>query len=258
MVKDNYTLITGGTKGIGFELAKLFARDSNNLIIVARNINELMEVKEFLENKYKIFVEILDLDISVDNSVEKIINFVEEKNLIVDNLVNNAGVGSFGYFDEIDEKKDLNLININIIALTKLIKYFLPKLKKMNDGGILNVASTAAFIGGPKMSTYYSSKAYVLTLSEALYEEAKEFGVTVSCLCPGPVKTSFQKNAGIIKSEKARKYLMDAEIVAKCGYNGYKKKKDIIIPGFKNKVMIIATKFFPRSIIRKIIFNTNK
>lgn len=130
MVKDNYTLITGGTKGIGFELAKLFARDSNNLIIVARNVNELMEVKEFLENKYKIFVEILDLDISVDNSVEKIINFVEEKNLIVDNLVNNAGVGSFGYFDEIDEKKDLNLININIIALTKLIKYFLPKLKK--------------------------------------------------------------------------------------------------------------------------------
>lgn len=258
MVRDNYTLITGGTKGIGFELAKLFAKDNNNLIIVARNINELMEVKKFLENKYKIFVEILALDISVDNSVEKIINFVEEKNLIVDNLVNNAGVGSFGYFDEIDEKKDVNLIDINIIALTKLIKYFLPKLKEMNSGGILNVASTAAFIGGPKMSTYYSSKAYVLTLSEALHEETKEFGVTVSCLCPGPVKTSFQKNAGIIKSEKAKKYLMDAEIVAKCGYSGYKKKKDIIIPGFKNKVMIIATKFFPRSIIRKIIFNTNK
>ena len=258
MAMDNYTLITGGTKGIGFELAKLFAKDNNNLIIVARNIKELIEVKKFLENKYKIFVEILDLDISVDNSVEKIINFVEEKNLIVDNLVNNAGVGSFGYFDEIDEKKDLNLININIISLTKLIKYFLPKLKQINDGGILNVASTAAFVGGPKMSTYYSSKAYVLTLSEALYEEAKEFGVTVSCLCPGPVKTSFQKNAGIIKSEKAKKYLMDAKTVAKCGYTGYKKGKAIIIPGFKNKIMILATKILPRNIIRKIIFNTNK
>ncbi|MGG7096615.1 SDR family NAD(P)-dependent oxidoreductase [Clostridium sardiniense] len=253
-----YTLITGGTKGIGLELAKLFAKDRNNLIIVARKEDELKIVKENLEKKFNMFVEILELDLSVDNSCEELIKFVEEKNVVVDNLINNAGVGSFGYFDEIDVDKDIKLIDINIIVLTKLIKYFLPKMKERRSGGILNVASTAAFVGGPKMSTYYSSKAYVLTLSEALYEEAKEFGVNVSCLCPGPVKTSFQENAGIIKSEKAKKYLMDAKDVAKEGYDGFKNKKAIIIPGFKNKAMVIATKFLPRGIIRKIIFSTNK
>lgn len=257
-MNKKYTLITGGTKGIGLELAKLFAKDKNNLIIVARKEDELKIVKENLEKEFNISVEILGLDLSVDNSCEKLIEFVEEKNIVVDNLINNAGVGSFGYFDEIDVDKDIKLIDINIIVLTKLIKYFLPKMKERRSGGILNVASTAAFVGGPKMSTYYSSKAYVLTLSEALYEEAKEFGVNVSCLCPGPVKTSFQENAGIIKSEKAKKYLMDAKDVAKEGYDGFKNKKAIIIPGFKNKAMVIATKFLPRYIIRKIIFSTNK
>ncbi|WP_338626961.1 SDR family oxidoreductase [Clostridium baratii] len=258
MINKSYTLITGGTKGIGLELARLFAKDKNNLIIVARKEEELKRVKEELQKEYGVDVETLSLDLAVDNSVGKLIKFVEEKNLIVDNLINNAGVGSFGYFDEADENKDLNLIDINIVALTKLIKYFLPKMKSKKHGGILNVASTAAFVGGPKMSTYYSSKAYVLTLSEALYEEGKEFGVNVCCLCPGPVKTDFQESAGIVKSEKAKKYLMDAKDVAKEGYEGFKKGKAIIIPGFKNKIMIIATKIAPRSIIRKIILSTNK
>lgn len=253
-----YTLITGGTKGIGFELAKLFAKDKNNLVIVSRNIDELKATKKALQDEFNVSVEVLNLDLSMDNSCKELIEFIEEKNIIVDNLVNNAGIGSFGYFDEIDTDKDIKLIDINIIALTKLIKYFLPLMKKRKSGGILNISSTAAFVGGPKMSTYYSSKAYVLTLSEALYEEAKEFGVNVCCICPGPVKTSFQQNAGIIKSEKAKKYLMDARDVAKEGYDGFKNKKAIIIPGFKNKVMVIATKFLPRSIIRKIIFSTNK
>lgn len=253
-----YTLITGGTKGIGLELAKLFAKDKNNLVIASRNLNELEATKKALEKEFKVSVEILKLDLSIDNSCEKLIEFVEEKNLVIENLVNNAGIGSFGYFDEVDTNKDIKLIDINIVALTRLIKYFLPLMKERESGGILNMASTAAFVGGPKMSTYYSSKAYVLTLSEALYEESKEFNVNVSCVCPGPVKTSFQKNAGIKKSEKAKKYLMDAEDVAREAYNGFKNKKAIIVPGFNNKLMVIATKFLPRSIIRKIIFSTNK
>lgn len=253
-----YTLITGGTKGIGLELAKLFAKDKNNLVIVSRNLDELKATKKALEYEFNISVEVLNLDLSIDDSFEKLIEFIEEKNIVIENLVNNAGIGSFGYFDEVDTNKDIKLIDINIVALTKLIKYFLPKMKKRKSGAILNIASTAAFVGGPKMSAYYSSKAYVLTLSEALYEEAKEFNVNVSCICPGPVKTSFQKNAGIKKSEKAKKYLMDAEDVAREGYYGFKNKKAIIIPGFKNKLMVIATKFLPRSIIRKIIFSTNR
>lgn len=258
MDKKFYTLITGGTKGIGFELAKLFAKDLENLILVARNEEELKKTREFLIEKYNIEVLVISLDLSVENSIDKIIKFVEENNLIVDKVINNAGVGDFGYFNDTDRDKDKSLIDINIIALTKLTKYFLKGMVKREGGGILNVASTAAFVGGPKMSIYYSSKAYVLTLTEAIHEEVKDKNIKMSCLCPGPVKTTFQDRAGIKKSEKAKKYLMDAKDVAKEGYEGFNINKAIIIPGFKNKLMYFGTKILPRGIIRKIIFATNK
>ncbi|MGV3025294.1 SDR family NAD(P)-dependent oxidoreductase [Clostridium thermobutyricum] len=258
MNKEKYTLITGATKGIGFELAKLFSKDKNNLLLVARNEEKLLKLKNILEKEDDIKVMTLSIDLTKENEIDVLINKINSEEIIIENLVNNAGIGSFGYFDEIDEERDFDLININIFAITKLIKALLPKMKDRRSGGILNVASTAAFVGGPKMSTYYSSKAYVLTLSEALYEECKEHNVKVCCLCPGPVKTSFQSDAGIVKSEKAKKYLMDANIVAKVGYNGFKKGKPIIIPGFKNRIMVNSTKILPRGLIRKIIFNTNK
>lgn len=258
METKKYTLITGVSKGIGYELAKLFAKDNKKLFIVARKEKDLLEIRNELMNKYNIEVLHIAVDLATEEGINRLLKKLKEENIIIDNLINNAGVGSFGYFDEIDEKKDLQLINLNIKAPTMLIKKILPEMKKRKEGGILNIASTAAFVGGPKMSTYYSSKAYMLTLSEAIYEEGKEFNIKVSCLCPGPVKTNFQKEAGIIKSEKAKKYLMDADVVAKKGYEGFKKNKAIIIPGFNNKMMIIGTKLLPRSIIRKIIFNTNK
>lgn len=171
----------------------------------------------------------------------------------MDYLINNAGIGSFGFFHKGECGFEENLININIISLTNLTKYFLEKMIEKNHGGIMNVASTAAFIGGPKMAMYYSSKAYVLSLTEALHEEVKDLGIRVSCVCPGPVKTSFQSKAGIKKSEKAKKYLMDAEKVAKIAYEGFFKGKAIIIPGHKNKLLVWGTKLLPRSISRKII-----
>lgn len=258
MESRKYTLITGASKGIGYELAKLFAKDNKNLFIVSRKEADLLNIKNEFMNRYNIEVLYMVVDLSTEQGINKLLKNLEEENIIIDNLINNAGIGSFGYFDEIDEKKDLELLNLNIKAPTMLIKKILPEMKKRKEGGILNIASTAAFVGGPKMSTYYSSKAYMLTLSEAIYEEGKEFNIKVSCLCPGPVKTNFQKEAGIVKSEKAKKYLMDADIVAKQGYEGFKKNKAIIVPGFNNKVMVIGTKLLPRSIIRKIIFNTNR
>ena len=129
---------------------------------------------------------------------------------------------------------------------------------EQSNGGILNVASTAAFASGPRMATYYASKAYVLKLTEAIYEEVKDYSIKVSCLCPGPVKTTFQSKAGIRKSEGAKKYLMDADIVARIGYDGFKKGKLIIIPGFKNKILVGANKILPGTISRKIILKTNK
>lgn len=253
-----YTIITGGTEGIGLELAKLFAADKYNLIIAARDQKRLEEVKNEFENEYEISVEIIQVDLSVDKSCEKIIRIVEEKKLTVDNLINNAGIGSFGFFNEAEEGVEEQLININIIALTNLTKYFLKKMIKRGCGGIMNVASTAAFVGGPKMAMYYSSKAYVLSLTEALHEEVKGLGIRVSCLCPGPVRTSFQEKAGIRKSEKARKYLMDADAVAKEAYLGFLKGKPIIIPGYKNKLLVLGNKLIPRSLSRKIILKNNK
>ena len=252
-----YTIITGGTEGIGFELAKLFAANKHNLVIVARNETKLKKIKCEFEKEYKIAVEIIQVDLSVDKSCEKVIRIVEEKNLIVDNLINNAGVGSLGSFHESEDGFEEKLININIIALTNLTKYFLKKMIERRNGGILNVASTAAFIGGPKMAIYYSSKAYVLSLTEALHDEAREFGIRVSCLCPGPVGTSFQEKAGIKKSEKAKKYLMSASKVAEVAYIGFFKGKAIIIPGYMNKLLILVNKLIPRSVSRKIILKSN-
>lgn len=253
-----YTLITGGTEGIGFELAKLYGRDKENLILIARDEKKLEEKKAFLESKYNIEVLILSTDLSVDTSCEKIIKFVDEKNIIVDKLINNAGIGSFGEFHCGKEGFEEKIIGINIISLTNLTKHFLKEMVERKAGGILNVASTAAFAGGPKMAMYYSTKAYVLSLTEAIHDEVKDYGVKVSCLCPGPVKTSFQSKAGIKKSEGAKKYLMSAEDVAKEGYKKFEKNKAIIIPGFKNKVLVIGNKLIPRALSRKIVQLTNK
>ncbi|MCD2503030.1 SDR family oxidoreductase [Clostridium sp. NSJ-145] len=254
---NNYVLITGASSGIGYELAKLFKRDGYNLILVARDKEKLQMAVDKLNNeKNKIIM--LDVDLSREDEVDKLIKYINKNEIDINILVNNAGIGSFGEFAEIDWKTEEKLIDINIKALTKLTKYFLPKMIEKKSGGILNVASTAAFASGPRMATYYASKAYVLNLTEAIHEEVKEYGINISCLCPGPVRTSFQSKAGIKKSEKAKKYLMNADIVAKVGYDKFKKGEVIIIPGFKNKVLVNANKLLPRAISRKIILKTNK
>ena len=254
---NNYVLITGASSGIGYELAKLFERDGYNLILVARDKEKLQMAVDKLNNeKNKIIM--LDVDLSREDEVDKLIKYINKNEIDINILVNNAGIGSFGEFAEIDWKTEEKLIDINIKALTKLTKYFLPKMIEKKSGGILNVASTAAFASGPRMATYYASKAYVLNLTEAIHEEVKEYGINISCLCPGPVRTSFQSKEGIKKSEKAKKYLMNADIVAKVGYDKFKKGEVIIIPGFKNKVLVNANKLLPRAISRKIILKTNK
>lgn len=259
MNKENkYTLITGGSEGIGFELAKLFAKDKNNIILAARNEEKLLKAKDEIEKEYGVKVKIIVCDLSQNDGYKKVIEAVDENEIAVDNLINNAGIGSFGAFSEAVDNFETTLININIISVTKLTKYFLKKMIKLGNGGIMNVASTAAFTAGPRMSMYYSSKAYVLSLTEAIHDEVKGKGIRVSCLCPGPVRTEFQKKAGIKKSENAKKYLMDSERVAKEGYMGFLKGKAIIIPGFKNKMLIWGNKLIPRSLSRKIIMNNNK
>lgn len=257
-VNEKYTLITGGTEGIGLELAKLFAKDKHNLFIVARNRDKLHNIKRDLEHDYGIQVITAVLDLSVDKSCEQLTEIVDKNHIIVDNLINNVGIGSFGYFVDEEDGFEDNIINLNIMTLTKLTKFFAKRMKVSKDGGILNIASTAAFVGGPKMALYYSTKAYVLSLTEALHDEVKPLGIRVSCLCPGPVNTGFQSKAGIKKSESAKKCLMDPQDVARIAYRGFMKNKAIIVPGFKNKVILLFNRIVPRALSRKIIMMTNK
>ncbi|AYE34378.1 SDR family NAD(P)-dependent oxidoreductase [Clostridium septicum] len=257
MHAKKYVLITGASLGIGKELCKLYAKDGYNLILVARDIDKLKQLKDELK-KYNICVEILSVDLTGDKSCEQVIDFVNKKSLSVDILINNAGIGSFGYLSEIDVNKELSLIDINIRALTELTKYFLKDMIKNNNGAIMNVASTAAFCAGPKMATYYASKAYVLSFTEALYEEVKDKGIKVSCLCPGAVNTTFQGKAGIKKRNGADKNLMSVNKVAEIGYKNFNKGKLIIIPGFKNKLLVLINKLLPRAISRKVILMMNK
>lgn len=254
---NGYVLITGASSGIGFEIAKLFKKDGHNLILVARDKEKLKGAMDILDNKENKII-MLDIDLSVEEEINKLIKYINDNKINIDILVNNAGVGSFGDFIDIDWNIEKRLIDININAVTKLTKYFLPKMIESKSGGILNVASTAAFSAGPRMATYYASKAYVLNLTEAIYEEVRDYGIKIACLCPGPVRTSFQEKAGINKSEKAKKYLMSADIVAKIGYDEFKKGKVIIIPGLKNKVLVNLGKLVPRAISRRVVLKTNK
>ena len=257
MSNIRYTLVTGASTGIGYELSKLFAKDKHNLILVSRNKNKLQSVKNELL-KYNIDIKILALDLESSEDIQSLFNYIEINKLAVNILINNAGIGTFGDFNDIEWSKEEALIDINIKALTQLTKYFLPKIIDYKNGGVLNVASTAAFCSGPRMAAYYASKAYVLNLTEAIYEEYKGNGINISCLCPGPVKTSFQGKAGIKKSEAAKKYLMDAEEVAKICYKDFNRGRLIIIPGMKNKLLVMGNKLLPRSISRKIILKTNR
>ena len=250
-------LITGATTGIGYELAKLYARDGKNLILIARSEDKLREVKEEL-SLYNIKIYTLALDLAVNNSCEKILESVNKNNLTVDILVNNAGIGTYGYLNETDIERELNLIDVNIRALTELTKLFLPSMINNGEGAIMNVASTAAFCAGPKMANYYASKAYVLSFTEALHEELKDNNIKVSCLCPGPIKTGFQEKAGIKKNENIKNSSMSAKSVASIAYKYFNRGKVIIIPGFKNKILVYLNKLIPRSLSRKIILMMNK
>lgn len=253
-------LITGATSGIGYELAHIFAENGYNLVLVARRADRLEKIKMEFEKNFGVSVINIVNDLSYPTATEKIAEEIKKQNIDIDILINNAGIGVYGNFSHTEREKELNMIKLNITALTDLTKLLLGDMIKRRYGKILNVASTAAFQPGPKMAVYFASKAYVLSFSEALREEVKQYGITVSCLCPGSTKTEFQKQAateGILGSLR-EEVMMDAKTVARIAYNGLRKGKAIIIPGYKNKMLIILERFLPRSIVRRIVANIMK
>ena len=246
-------LVTGASGGIGLELARLFAKGGHDLILTARNETKLGELAQYLGGMYHGRVEIIAADLTDPDVPEAIMGEVATRGLTVDALVNNAGFGFRGTFQTMEPQRALDMIQVNITALTQLTRLALPGMVEKKRGRILNVASTAGFVPGPLMAVYYASKAYVLSFSEALRNELQGTGVTVTALCPGPTKTGFADAAGMGGSNLFETPgVMGAAPVAEAGYRGLMGGKTVVIPGLQNKTLIQAIRVSPRWMVTAI------
>ena len=246
-------LITGASGGIGYELAKLFAKDHHNLVLVARNGARLAQVADELQRQFGITVKTVALDLAAPSAPQALFEQLQREQVGVDVLINNAGYGRFGEFGEVPAEESLGQIQLNITALTHLTKLFLGPMLERRSGKIMNVASTAGFQPGPLMAVYYATKAYVISFSEALANELADKGVVVNCLCPGATETGFAGRAGNDQSRLFKKVRpMDAKTVARAGYRGLLKGKTLVIPGFRNWLVAESVRVSPRKMVTAI------
>ncbi|HSO93428.1 MAG TPA: SDR family oxidoreductase [Candidatus Dormibacteraeota bacterium] len=246
-------LITGASSGIGYELALLFARDGFDCVLTARRADRLEALAVKLREEHKVRATVIPADLADPASPERIFSAVHSAGLAVDVLVNNAGFPSYGHFFQLDTRGELNELQVNIVALTHLTRLFLPDMIARRDGRILNVASTAAFEPGPLMAVYYASKAYVLSFSQALGNELTGTGVSVTALCPGITRTGFQAAGAMDDSRLVQGRMADAASVALAGYRGLMARKSVVIPGFANKLVPLAVRLAPRSVVTRMV-----
>jgi len=247
-------LITGASKGIGKEFVVEFAKNNIEVIMVARSKKLLTELAQFVEKKYKSKTHVISTDLSTQNAAEEVYQAVNKEGLVVNYLVNNAGFGDFGEFANSDLKKQSDMINLNILTLTKLTHLFVQDMKKHKQGKVLNLASVAAFQPGPSMSVYFATKHFVLAFSEAIHEELRPYNIQVTALCPGPTESDFGQVAGfqMLKNPKPNRF-PTAKNVAQFGFKKMMKGEAIAIHGFINIVLSTLVRFVPRSIVRKIV-----
>lgn len=249
----NTALITGASNGIGLELARIHASKGGDLVLVARNKSKLDELKNELEKEFKIVVYTIGKDLSAINSAREVYYETNNQNIQIDILINNAGFGDFGLFAETDWSKESEMINLNISTLTLFTKLYLQDMLKKRSGKIMNLASTAAFQPGPMMAVYFATKAYVLSFSEALSNEVRSKGVSVTALCPGPTTSGFQTAASMDNSKLfSNKNLPKSQEVALYGYNAMIKGKTVAIHGIMNTILATSQRFVPRAVVLKI------
>jgi len=245
-------LITGASGGIGAEFAHIHAAAGGDLVLVARNLEKLEEIKADLESTYGITVLTIAMDLSRGDAAERVFAQTQAAGIKVSLLINNAGVGGHGKFYERKLPDDLAMMQLNMGALVSLTHLYLEAMVQRGAGKVLNVASTAAFIPGPLQAVYYATKAFVLSFSEALAEELSGTGVTVTALCPGPVMTGFAE-AGDLEGVRVFKFGASAESVAICGYNAMQKGKRVVVNSHVLGFLLIwATPLIPRRLLLKI------
>ncbi len=252
-------LITGASGGLGLSFVNIFAREGYDVVLVARNESKLNEIKADIEKKYGIKSYVIARDLCKTECVNEVFAETERLGLTVDVLVNNAGFGDFGEFHKSDADKQIRMVNLNVTALMQLCRLYLPSMVERGDGKILNVDSIAAFQAGPLMSVYYATKAFVLSFSQALTRELKGTGVTVTALCPGPIKTNFESSSelgesGLFKNLK----VWDPNTVAEFGYKNMKRGKPLCVCGFVNKIIVFSNRLAPRSLVRNAVYALQK
>lgn len=247
------TLITGASSGLGVEFARLAASERRDLVLVARSADKLEALANDLRTAHGVTVTVLPQDLSQPSSAHAVARELASKGIEIDTLIANAGVGQLAEFATENAEDIEGMLRLNIESLTLLIRLLLPSMVERRSGSILTVASTAAYTPGPLMAVYYASKAYVLHFSVALRNELRGSGVTVTCLCPGPTKTGFQKTANMMAAPMFKKFsTMDAAGVARDGYEGMRRDKAIVITGWSNKLSAFLTRLAPKTLTAKV------
>ncbi len=251
-VNRKTALVTGATSGIGYELAKLFARDGFDLVLVARNDRRLHEVADELRLSAGAAITVISEDLSQPGAAGHIHRQLTDAGVEVDVLVNDAGFSVYGPFWTTDAQREWQMIQTNIVALTQLTYLLLPGMVARRSGRILNLGSTASFAPGPFSAVYNASKAYVLSFSEALAEELRGTGVTVTTLCPGPTKTEFAERAHLTATNLFRGRLSSAADVARAGYRALMRGQTTVVVGLANQLLVLTIRLSPRTLVAKV------
>jgi short-subunit dehydrogenase len=252
-MKKSAVLITGASAGLGTEFAKLFAADRHNLVLVARRKDRLDQLAKDLAQLHKIDTHVIAVDLEDPHAPQSIFDETKERDLFIDHLVNNAGFGYTSAFEDAGLKADTGMIQVNVTALVSLTKLFLPDMKAHSRGHILNIGSTAGFLPGPYMATYFATKAFVNSFSEALTQELKDTGITVTLSCPGPTSTEFGQRSGTDKKPLFNVGTATAESVAQEAYNAMKAGDRRIIHNLKNKITATLAGWTPNTILMNVV-----
>lgn len=246
-------LITGASSGIGRSFAHLFARDGYALVLVARRGGVLEDLAAELSREHGVTVHVMAIDLALADAPARLLADLQQAGVSVDVLVNNAGFGLQGAFAALPVDRQLQMIHLNVAALTALTRLFLPGMLERGGGGILNVGSTAGFQPGPFMAVYYATKAYVVSFSEALADELSGSGLRVTCLAPGPTATAFAAEAGATDSRLFQGGTMSVDEVARIGYEAWRQGKFLVIAGRRNWWWTLAVRVLPRAMVRRIV-----